>query len=81
MSSRAISMDQTELGLRVGVGRNTISAIENGKAVNAETLFKVLEQLDLIDDFQLVIDEKLEGQTQHFSRKTRKVQPLLDNDF
>ena len=45
---RAENMDQTELGQRVGLSRNTVSAIENGKATNAGALFKVLHYLDLL---------------------------------
>ncbi|WP_394172896.1 helix-turn-helix transcriptional regulator [Thalassotalea litorea] len=81
VASRAATMDQTELGQRVGVGRNTISSIENGKPVNAETLFKVLEHLELIDDLQIAIEKKLEEQSNPLSRKSRKDTQELDNDF
>ncbi|GEA11936.1 helix-turn-helix transcriptional regulator [Alteromonas sp. KUL49] len=81
VSMRATTMDQTELGQRVGVGRNTISSIENGKPVNAETIFNVLEHFGVIDDVQLVIEQKLEEQQSTLSRKSRKEGLLLDNDF
>lgn len=81
VSMRSIKMDQTELGQRVGVGRNTISSIENGKAVNAETLFNVLEHLGVIEDFQAVAEQKLSEQNSTLSRKSRKDAQELDNDF
>lgn len=81
VAKRSSSMDQTELGQRVGVGRNTISSIENGKGVNAETLFKVLEYLDITQDIQAVIDQKLQEQNNRLSRKSRKIEQELDNDF
>lgn len=80
-SIRSKSMDQTELALRTGAGRNTSSSIENGRPVNAETLFKVLEQLDLIDDFQQLVDQMAQEQGSALSRKSRKVVQELDNDF
>lgn len=81
VASRSTTMDQKELGQRVGVGRNTISSIENGKAVNAETLFKVLEQLDVIDDLHFAVEQQLSEQTNPLKRKTRKDAQELDNDF
>ncbi len=74
-------MDQAELGKRVGLGRNTISALENGKNVSAESLFLVLQHLDLIDSLQAVIDSELDGLTSNLSRKSRKQEQELDNDF
>ncbi|WP_416305634.1 helix-turn-helix domain-containing protein [Neptunicella sp. SCSIO 80796] len=74
-------MDQQELGLRVGVGRNTISSMENGKSVSAESLFLILEHLNLIDDIQEVIDQQLSNTTIKLSRKSRKPISELDNDF
>ena len=81
VSLRSVTMDQTELGQRVGVGRNTISSIENGKAVNAETLFNVLEHLGVIEDFQEIIELRLAQQTTALSRKSRKDVQELVNDF
>ncbi|WP_044838080.1 helix-turn-helix domain-containing protein [Thalassomonas viridans] len=81
VSMRSVTMDQTELGQRVGVGRNTISSIENGKAVNAETLFNVLEHLGVTEDLQAVIEKKLKEQNSTLSRKSRKEEQELDNDF
>lgn len=80
-NTRSATMDQQELGLRVGVGRNTISSMENGKSVSAESLFLVLEHLDLIDDIQEVIDQQLSNTTIKLSRKSRKPISELDNDF
>ena len=78
---RSLKMDQTELGLRVGLGRNTISAIENGKGVNSHSLFKVLEFLGLIDDFQILVDTQLKQTSNKALRKTRQSEQVLDNDF
>ena len=79
--TRTLSMDQEELGLRTGVGRNTISAIENGRSDNAKLLFAVMEQLDLIDDFQALVDEKLSATSNKLVRKSRKEVESLSNDF
>ena len=81
VSTRSATMDQTELGQRVGVGRNTISSIENGKPVNAETLFNVLEHLGVIEDLQFTVEQKLDAQNNWLSRKSRKEYRELDNDF
>lgn len=83
-TSRSEVMDQQELATRVGLGRNTISAIENGKTVSSESLFQVLDQLDLIDDLQELIDNKLDRIGHKRSRKSRAEQPksqVLNNDF
>ncbi len=80
-NTRSATMDQQELGLRVGVGRNTISSMENGKSVSAESLFLILEHLNLIDDIQEVIDQQLSNTTIKLSRKSRKPISELDNDF
>lgn len=74
-------MDQKELATRVGIGRNTVSSIENGKSVSAGSLFLVLEHLDLIDDIQDIIDQQLANTTSKLSRKSRKQIEELDNDF
>lgn len=80
-NTRSTSMDQAELGTRVGVGRNTISSIENGKSVNAQSLFLVLEHLGIIDDLQTIIEQQLNNTTSKLSRKSRKPIVELDNDF
>ena len=80
-NTRSTSMDQKELGTRVGIGRNTVSSIENGKSVNTGSLFLVLEHLDLIDDLQDAIDLQLNNTTSKLSRKSRKPLEELDNDF
>jgi transcriptional regulator with XRE-family HTH domain len=74
-------MDQQELGLRVGLGRNTISSIENGKAVSSESLFAVLAHLDLLEDIQWSVDQTLKGYEGALQRKARKLPEELDNDF
>lgn len=78
---RSAKMDQSELAIRAGVGRSTISALENGKSVSAESLFRVLERLELIDDIQEVVDDKLRLTTVKLQRKTRKLREELNNDF
>ncbi|WP_299074229.1 helix-turn-helix domain-containing protein [uncultured Paraglaciecola sp.] len=80
-NTRSTIMDQAELGTRVGVGRNTISSIENGKSVNAQSLFLVLEHLDIIDDLQAAIEQQQNNTTSKLSRKSRKPVAELDNDF
>jgi DNA-binding XRE family transcriptional regulator len=80
-SKRSISMDQQELAARVGLGRNTISSMENGKAVSSESLFKVLDHLDLLSDIQAVVDNNLSGMSNTRNRKSRKQIEILNNDF
>ncbi len=78
---RSLTMDQEELGKRVGLSRSTISAIERGKGVNSKALFDVLAFLGLSGELLSVIDkrQKIEGD-QRF-RKTRKAREELSNDF
>jgi DNA-binding XRE family transcriptional regulator len=81
---RAESMDQSELAARVGLSRNTISAIENGKAVNSEALFAVLAQLTLLQPITDAVEQQLaqfNHQGQKKQRKQRKAKPELSNDF
>lgn len=78
---RSSLMDQKELEQRVGLGRNTISSMENGKGVNSGSLFQVLEHLDLIDDIQWLVEQKLNSIQDPLSRKSRKPPLALDNDF
>lgn len=81
---RTESMDQSELAVRVGLSRNTISAIENGKAVNSEALFAVLAQLNLLQPLTDAVEQQLAQfahQVQKKQRKQRKAKPELSNDF
>lgn len=81
---RAESMDQSELAVRVGLSRNTISAIENGKAVNSEALFAVLAQLNLLQPITDAVEQQLaqfNNQPQKKQRKQRKAKPELSNEF
>lgn len=81
---RAESMDQSELAVRVGLSRNTISAIENGKSVNSEALFAVLAQLNLLQPITDAVEQQLAQfahQVQKKQRKQRKAKPELSNDF
>lgn len=80
-SLRSESMDQTELGKRVGVSRTTISSIERGIGVNSKALFNVLSFLGLSDLLQIAINERFELVEANRSRKARKVREELSNDF
>ncbi|WP_414829964.1 helix-turn-helix domain-containing protein [Alteromonas sp. H39] len=74
-------MDQEELATRAGLSRRAISNIENGKNCNTASLLKVLEQLDLLDDFQLMVDDKLARINTNIQRKSNKHTGELSNDF
>lgn len=78
---RAQTMDQTELALRTGLSRNTISAIENGKSVNSEALFSVLAHLQLLHLFEEPIAVQLSMIDMQQQRKARKPKTELPNDF
>jgi transcriptional regulator with XRE-family HTH domain len=80
-SVRSETMDQTELGKRVGVSRTTISSIERGIGVNAKTLFNVLAFLDLTELLQVAINERTELVEANRSRKARKAIEELSSDF
>lgn len=79
--TRATTMDQTELATRVGVGRNTISAIENGKPVNSQALFDVLDHLGLLEPMINMAENQLATLSGRHLRKQRKPQQELSNDF
>jgi DNA-binding XRE family transcriptional regulator len=78
---RSETMDQTELGKRVGVSRTTISSIERGIGVNSKALFNVLSFLDLTEVLQIAINERSELVDENRSRKVRKAREVLTNDF
>jgi len=80
-SVRSETMDQTELGKRVGISRTTISSIERGIGVNSKALFNVLSFLDLTDLIQEVVNDRLERVQVSRARKARKVQEELSDDF
>jgi DNA-binding XRE family transcriptional regulator len=80
-SVRSETMDQTELGKRVGISRTTISSIERGIGVNSKALFNVLSFLDLTDLIQKVVNDRLERVQVSRARKARKVQEELSDDF
>jgi DNA-binding XRE family transcriptional regulator len=80
-SVRSETMDQTELGKRVGVSRTTISSIERGIGVNSKALFNVISFLDLADLIQEAVDERFELLEANRSRKSRKTREELSNDF
>lgn len=78
---RSETMDQTELGKRVGVSRTTISSIERGIGVNSKALFNVLSFLELTELLQVAIDERSELVEANRSRKARKAREELSDDF
>ncbi|WP_218309692.1 helix-turn-helix domain-containing protein [Alteromonas antoniana] len=78
---RSDTMDQTELAERTGLSRSTISAMENGRPVNVKAVVSVLEHLDLLDDFQALVDDKLAEKSRLLLRKSRQGNVELDNDF
>lgn len=78
---RAQTMDQTELAIRTGLSRNTISAIENGKSVNSAALFLVLAHLQLLHLFEEPIALQLSMLDAQQQRKARKLKVELSNDF
>lgn len=80
-SVRSETMDQTELGKRVGVSRTTISSIERGIGVNSKALFNVISFLDLADLIQKAVNERFELLEANRSRKSRKTREELSNDF
>ena len=80
-SVRSETMDQTELGKRVGVSRTTISSIERGIGVNSKALFNVLSFLGLTDLIQAVVNDRLELVQVSRVRKARKAQEELSDDF
>lgn len=81
-TARSDSMDQEELAQRVGLGRSTISSIENGKGCKMESLCLVFEYLGLLDDFQVVVDEHLSAAPTKRQRKARgNLDDELNNDF
>jgi DNA-binding XRE family transcriptional regulator len=80
-SVRSETMDQTELGKRVGVSRTTISSIERGIGVNSKALFNVISFLDLTDLIQEAVNDRFELVETNRSRKARKTREELSNDF
>ncbi|NRB81433.1 MAG: helix-turn-helix domain-containing protein [Saccharospirillaceae bacterium] len=80
-SVRSQTMDQTELGKRVGVSRTTISSIERGIGVNSKALFNVISFLDLADLIQEAVNERFELLEANRSRKSRKPRKELSDDF
>ncbi len=74
-------MDQTELALRIGVGRGTISKLESGQGVKSTTLFDTLEKLDCIDPLIAVVSDLIEAVQNNPKRKRRIAKPELSNDF
>lgn len=79
--TRSLTMDQEELGKRVGLSRSTISAIERGKGVNSKALFEVLAFLGLSGELLSTIDKQRSLDSEQRFRKVRKVREELSNDF
>ena len=74
-------LSQRELAERAGITHSAISSIENGKPVNSETLFKVLEHFGLLDDLHALIEQQYITQNNSLARKSRKGIPELDDHF
>lgn len=79
--ARSKTMDQADFAQRVGCGVATLSRLENGQPVNAETLFTALELLGLLDDYIAVGDEQNARLANAPLRKKRKPESDLPNDF
>jgi len=75
--ARAASMDQEELALRT----NTISRLERGKGINSDTLFTVLDQLEVLDPLIETIEKEYELVSNNPLRKSSLVEKELPNDF
>lgn len=80
-SERSKTMDQSELAVRTGVSRSTISAMENGRNVSVESLSLVLEHLNLLDEFIALLDDELKHEDKQRLRKSKRKTEWLDNDF
>jgi DNA-binding XRE family transcriptional regulator len=78
---RSETMDQSELGKRVGVSRTTISSIERGIGVNSKSLFNVVSFLGLADVIQAAVNERSQLIEANRSRKARNNREELSNDF
>ncbi len=72
---------QAELADRIGVSRNPITALEQGKAVSTSTLFDALVLLDLSDSLLENLNAQLDAKPEYGQRKRRLQEPELDNDF
>ncbi len=79
--TRASTMDQSELALRTGTSKNTISRLERGNGVNSDTLFTVLNQLDILDPLLEVIEQQQALVKRNPLRKGTKGAEELPNDF
>ncbi len=79
--TRVMSMDQHELALRTGASKNTISRLELGKGVNVDTLFSVMDHLDLLDPLLDTVEQHYELVKNNPQRSSSKVEKELPNDF
>lgn len=79
--TRSKTMDQTDFAQRLGCGVATLSRLENGQPVSAETLFTALELLGLLDEYIGVADEQSARLANAPLRKKRKPESDLPNDF
>jgi len=79
--TRSKSMAQADFAQRVGCGVATLSRLENGQPVSAETLFTALELLGLLDDYIAVADEQSARLATAPVRKKRKPEDDFSNDF
>lgn len=77
---RAKQMDQREFATRIGCSQKTLSRIEQGVPVNAETLFTALALVGQLEDFVALADAKVRA-TSHLPARKRGASAELDNDF
>lgn len=78
--ARAKRMSQAELALRVGCSEKTISRLELGQPVNAETLLQALDILNLIDDYLMTAERQLRLQVNSPTRH-RTDSTAAEDDF
>lgn len=74
-------MDQTELALRAGTSKNTISRLERAKSINSDTLLTVLDRLELLDPLILAIENEYALVKDYPQRKGIMANNELPNDF
>ncbi len=79
--TRASSMDQEELALRAGTSKNTVSRLERGKGINSDTLFAILNQLEILDSVIEAIEKEYELVSDNPQRKSSQLDRDLPNDF
>ncbi|RUO62203.1 helix-turn-helix transcriptional regulator [Pseudidiomarina insulisalsae] len=61
-------MDQSELATLAGVSRATVSRMERGQSVASHSLFRLMAQLQALDDISLLVEDNYMS-TQQLKRK------------